>query len=237
VVATGDDLTNLEISLMCRELNAGQRVVLLQTDQHLAHLLREAAQIRLAVSVPALAAPAFVAGLFGDRVQSVILLHDRLLAVVDLKVSDGDPHLDGQAVRALAIDWRLVPVAVLPGDGRPEARNPMNARLTPGDRLVAIMHMADLETLLKRQPPAAEWAVDIVNHLASRQDWVQLLVSSSLNLEAEAAVQALEHLPLRLKESLTRGQAEDLLAMLRREQIEAKLERVPALTTRSARPH
>jgi len=227
VVATGDDLINLEISLMCREVKPEQRVVLLQTDQHLAQLLREAAQIRLAVSVPALAAPAFVAGLFGDRVQSVILLREHLLAVVDLKVADGDPHLDGQAVRALAIDWRLVPVAVIPGDGRPLVRHPMNARLTPGDRLVAIMYMADLENLLRRKAPPTEWAVDILNHTAARQDWVQLLVGSALNIDTDDAAKALEQMPLRLKQSLTRGQAEDLLAMLRRERIDARMEHAP----------
>ena len=44
--------------------------------------------------------------------------------------------------------------------------------------------------------------------------------------DAEAG-QTLEHLPLRLADHLTRGQAEDLLARLIRERIDAKLSSEP----------
>src|SRR5262249_24553686 len=61
VACTNNDMINLEVALLARELNATQRVVLLQADPQLAQLLRDAANVRFAVSVPALAAPAFVA--------------------------------------------------------------------------------------------------------------------------------------------------------------------------------
>ena len=99
IAATNNDLVNLEVALLVRELNPRQRVVLLLSDPQLAQMLRDAANVRLAVSVPALAAPAFVAGLFGDRVLSVFLVRDRLLAVIDLVIQDDDP-LAGQ-LRAL----------------------------------------------------------------------------------------------------------------------------------------
>ena len=68
---------NLEVALLTREIDPEKRVVVLQSDPHLAQLLRDAANVRLAVSVPTLAAPAFVAALYGDRVQSVFLVRDR----------------------------------------------------------------------------------------------------------------------------------------------------------------
>ncbi|HEV3444182.1 MAG TPA: NAD-binding protein, partial [Gemmataceae bacterium] len=68
IAATSDDLLNLEMALMVRDLKPNQRVVLNMTDPQLAQMLRESANVRLALSIPALAAPAFVAALFGERV-------------------------------------------------------------------------------------------------------------------------------------------------------------------------
>src|SRR5206468_9551076 len=102
------------------------------SDPQLAQTLRESANIRLAVSLPAMAAPAFVAALFGDRVEGVLRVGGRLLMVVELGVQAGDPCLDGQAVQAAAIDYGLVPVAVVGPDG-PTRPRPLAHRLSPGD--------------------------------------------------------------------------------------------------------
>ncbi|MBV9122641.1 MAG: NAD-binding protein [Planctomycetes bacterium] len=152
VVATTDsELANLEICLLARELNPRQRVVLRLSDSPLAEKLREAANIRFALSIPVLAAPAFVAALFGNRVQSVFLVGGRLLAVVELAVQPDDPFLNGQSVRALAVDYRLLPVAVTGAEGTLHG-SPLEARLAPGDRLTAVTALSDLERLLRREP-------------------------------------------------------------------------------------
>ena len=160
IAATTHDLINLETALLVRELNPTKRVVLLLSDPQLARLLREEANVRLAVSQPGLAAPAFVAGLYGDRVQSVFLVRERLFAVIDLVVQEEDALLRGESVRAAAVDYRLLPVAVLPAKGPPP--NPLlAARLAPGDRLAAIIALPDLENLLHRKPPPADCAVEV----------------------------------------------------------------------------
>src|SRR5262249_29985450 len=142
VAATNNDMTNLEVALLVRELNPEQRVVLLLNDPQFAHMLREAAAIHFAFSVPALAAPAFLAGLFGDRVASVFMLRERLFAVIDLVVGENDP-LAGHAVRAVAIDYQLLPVEHLRGDGAP-SRPVLAGRLGAGDRLVGVIALGDL---------------------------------------------------------------------------------------------
>src|SRR5437764_3843582 len=90
VAATGDELANVEIALLARELNPQQRVVVRLSDAQLAETLREGANVRLALSVPGLAAPAFVAALLGDRVQCVLRVDGRLLMVVEVTVPAGD---------------------------------------------------------------------------------------------------------------------------------------------------
>ncbi len=221
IAATSNDLSNLAVALLAREMDPAQRVVLLLADPQMAKMLREAAGVKLAVSVPALTAPAFVAALFGDRVHSAFLLHERLFAVLDLVVQEKDA-LAGQAVRALAVDYRLMPVAVLPAAG-PPSRLPMAARLVPGDRLVAVSALADLERVLSRQPAPRGWAVEVTAFPLPARGWLAGLVRTTEGLGAVEAEKALDQLPLRLGQDLTRGQAEDLLAQLLRERVTARL--------------
>jgi Trk K+ transport system NAD-binding subunit len=222
IAVTHNDLINLEIALLVRELNPQQRVVLHLSDPYLAQTLREAAGINLAFSVAVLAAPAFVAALFGDRVLNVFFVGDELLAVVDLVVQPQDAPLLNQVVRALAIDYRLLPVAVLRPDGTAE-RQPLTTRLAAGSRLIALVALCDLERFVRRQPVIADCAVDVTGFPLPARDWVVLMLRTCQGLSAEAADRALERLPVRLGRNLTRGQAEDLLALMAREKVSGKV--------------
>jgi Trk K+ transport system NAD-binding subunit len=221
IVATDDDLANLAIALLVRELDAGHRVVLLLGDPELARMLREAADVRFALSVPILAAPAFLASLVGDRVLSVFQVHGRLFAVIDLLIQSGDPFVN-HSVRAMSVDYRLQAVALLPAAGPPP--HPLLAgRLSAGDRLVAIIALADLDRLLRRQPCSASCAVDVLGFPLPARDWLIALLRTQRDCSGEQASEAVVHLPMRLADHLTRGQAEDLLVRLLRERVSAKL--------------
>lgn len=220
VVATNHDLINLEVALLVRDANEQQRVVVMQSDPNLANLLRESANIRLAVSIHALAAPAFLAALFGDRILGVFLIRDRILAVVDLVAQGADDVLLDQSVRAIAVDYHLAPVAVIPAGGETTTTS---HRFASGDRVVGIIALSDLERLLKREAPPREYAVELDAMPLPARGWVvgqlRLLFQCS-NEEAEAK---LAQLPVRLAENLTRGQAEDLAARFQRERVAVRL--------------
>jgi Trk K+ transport system NAD-binding subunit len=217
VAATSNELVNLEVGLLARELNPTQRVVLRLADMQLARMLREAANIRLALSLPALAAPAFVAALFGDRVQSVFLIEGKLLAAVDLTVQPADPVLEGQSVRALAVDYHFLPVCLVSaGAAKPE---PLQARLQAGDRLCVVLALADLQRLLQREAVPRKWAVDVTGLPIPARPWLVQLLRTTKGMSEEAAEKALGDLPLCVQTGLTRGQAEDLLYLLAREKV------------------
>ncbi|HLN26571.1 MAG TPA: NAD-binding protein [Gemmataceae bacterium] len=225
IASTSDDLINLEIALLVRELNPSQRIVLHLSDPSLAQTLREAANVRLALSIPNLAAPAFIAALFGDRVQSVLMIDGRLVATVDLLVPAQDPCLAGQSVRAVAIDYGLLPVVVCDTQGRLLAQR-MSARLDAGFRLIAISLLPDLERLLRREPRPKDYAVDVDACPLPTRPWLASLFRVQQGLTAEAANKMLEQMPTCLATRLTRGQAEDLLLLLKRERIGAKIRRL-----------
>jgi Trk K+ transport system NAD-binding subunit len=221
IATTDDDLTNLAIALLVRELRESHRIVLLMSDPDLARLLREAADVRYALSVPMLAAPAFLASLFGDRVLRVFSMCGKLFAVLDLLIQATDPFVEHSA-RSMAVDYRLTPVSLLPVQGSstvPFLASPLH----PGDRLVAIIALNDLNPLLRRQKPPAVHRLEVLSVPMPARSWLAGLVRMQRGCTEEEATQALEHLPLLLAEPLTRGQAEDLLARLSRERIEAKI--------------
>jgi Trk K+ transport system NAD-binding subunit len=224
VAATDNELVNLEIGLLARELNPGQRVVLRLYDANLAKTLREAANIRLALSIPTLAAPAFVAALFGDRVPTIFLVCGRLLAVEEVPIQADDHGLIGQPVRAVAIDYNLLPVALV-GDKGFSNSQPADLTLRAGDRLTIIAALPDMERLMRREARPADWKVDIIAFPPmARPKLVQLLWERQ-SVTSHMAEETLNHLPLRLGNNLTHGQAEDLLVRLRRENVNARAER------------
>ena len=225
VAATDNDLVNLEIGLLARELNSRQRVVLRLYDTNLAQTLREAANIRLALSIPTLAAPAFVAALFGDRVPTIFLVCGRLLAVQEIAVHADDAGLDGQSVRALAVDYRLLPVGLV-GGSQYSNPQPADQILRTGDRLTVIAALPDLDRLLRREPPPTEWTVDAIAFPPTARPKLIQLLWERQSVTASMAEGLLEHLPLRLGNNLTRGQAEDLLARLRPENVTAQATQV-----------
>jgi Trk K+ transport system NAD-binding subunit len=168
VAVTNNDLVNLEVALLVREASAKQRVVVRMSDPNLAETLREATNVRFAMSIPTLAAPAFVAALFGDRVLSVFLMGGRLLAAVDVQVQPGDALLVGHSVRDVAAEYRILPVALISHDGQLRERW-LDAQLSVGDRLVSIAPLTDLERLLSRQPVVKTAGLDCETPTGSPQ--------------------------------------------------------------------
>ncbi len=152
IAATDNELANVEIALLTREINPTQRVVLRLTDTRLAQTLREAAHIRLAVSIPDLAAPAFLAALFGDQVHCVFFVEGRLLAVVDITVDAAFRNLEGRPIAELVREYRLQPVSVL---GQQAATEPAPEKpLALGETLTVIIELAQLRRLLRQERAA-----------------------------------------------------------------------------------
>jgi Trk K+ transport system NAD-binding subunit len=140
VAATSSDLANVEMALLARELNPKLRVVLRLDDDLLADSLRSAANIRYALGLPHLIAPAFVAPLFGDRVLSLFWLEGKLHLILEIDV-EADSPLVGQTPASL--NERLA-CRIL--SGGPPADSPVQ----PGQRLLTSLPISQVGALLRR---------------------------------------------------------------------------------------
>jgi Trk K+ transport system NAD-binding subunit len=149
VAATDQELVNLEVALLVREMNPQLRVIVRLTDPHLAQTLRQAANVRLAMSIPDLVAPAFVAAVFGERVRSLFQMEGAVIVVVDMVIQPNDPLL-GLELPNLAKTYHFLPVCLL---GPDLVRKPLDSPLVAGDRPTVILTLGGWHPLINRELP------------------------------------------------------------------------------------
>jgi Trk K+ transport system NAD-binding subunit len=220
IAVTSSELANLEIALLVREMNPTQRVIVRLVDPQFAEAVRDAAAIRHAISVPALAAPAFAAAVYGDTVQTLFTVAGRTLVVIDLIVNDADDHLNGQSLRALVLDYGLLPIA-LPGHDLSALRG---YRLKVGDKLTVVAELHDFERLLRLQTPPAVHRVVVDALPVTARDTLLPLVRTLRDCTTDEAAALLAAPPFALREGLTRGAARELIEQLEREKVAARIE-------------
>lgn len=228
IAATSSELANLEIALLVREANPGQRVVVRLTDPDFAQAVREGADIKLAVAAPAVAAPAFAAALFGDRVHTLVSVAGQTLVVVELTVQPDDPCLHEQTLVAAMVDYRFLPAAVNSGEPFASTGIPRTYRLKAGDRLTAIATVPDLERLLRREPAPAGWSVEVDAHPAVADAALLPVVRAARGCSQDEAERLLKEPHFTVATGLTRGQAEELFARVSRERAKARVASVSA---------
>jgi Trk K+ transport system NAD-binding subunit len=219
IAATSSELANLEVALLVREMNPQARVVVRLSDPEFAEAVREAADIRQAVSVPALAAPAFAAALFGDRVQALVTAAGRTLVVVEIVIDADEVHLLGQSLRGVALDYRLLPVAVA---GRPLDAARGGHRLKVGDRLTVVAELPDLERFLRREAIPKTAAAVVDSFPPTARDALISLVRVTRNCDAAEAERIVAG-PFTLAEGVTRGEAQELVELVAREKAAARV--------------
>ena len=225
ITVTANELANLEIALLVREVNPAQRVVVRLTDPEFAQTARDAADLKYAVSPPALAAPAFAAALLGDRVQALLNVGTRTLAAVEFVAEPGDRVTD-RTLHELMIDYRLLPVGLAGREPFAVGGVPKGHRVAVGDRLTAVMEQADLERMLGPDEPAAEWAVMIDNAPLTANGELVMLVRTARGCSQQEAEQLVGSQAFRVVDRVSRGKAEELTARLTQERVTARV--VPA---------
>lgn len=150
ILATSDDLTNLDAGLTARDLNPEARIVLRLFDESLAVKVAGAFSLP-AISTSKVAAPAFIAAATGRKVYQELRLSGQLLHLTDVTISpDGD--LVGMTVGTIQGDHQ---VNIVMHQGASGVNvNPEHAVvLGPGDSLLVIAPIDRLIALEARNHP------------------------------------------------------------------------------------
>lgn len=224
IASTESELVNLEVALLVREENPSQRVVVRLNDPAFADTVRSAANIKHAVSVPSLAAPAFVAALFGDRVQTLVTVGERTVAIVEILVQPNDPCLNEQTLVSAMIDYRFLPIglsgrAAFATDGVPK-----NVRLREGDHLTVAIDVPDMEKLLRRTPVEKFRKVIVDSYPITARAALTAIARLRLGDSQNDVSPVIGATPFTLASDLTQGEADELASLVSREKVEAHVE-------------
>ncbi len=130
-----DDLENLRIVAAAAELAPDVPVTLRSFDAQVAEQLEAGVNVRRAYSASALAAPTFVAAVFGEEVVETLRLADAEIPLCRLRVDDASP-LDGLSPHEMKERFGCAAVARAGPDGRWEPAMGDAGTIRTGDEIL-----------------------------------------------------------------------------------------------------
>lgn len=141
VLATSDDLTNLDAALTARDLNPDARIVLRLFDESLAVKVRGAFAMP-AISTPRVSAPAFIAAATGRQVYQELELAGERVYLIDLTIKPNG-SLVGRTVGQVQSE-RGVNIVMHHGRGGVDVNPTHDIVLDAGDSVLLIAPMPRL---------------------------------------------------------------------------------------------
>ena len=149
VLATDDDMANLETALDARKINAEVRVVIRMFDQNIADKVCDGFNLQLAMSQSAMSAPTFATCAIAPSTISSMIVGDELLATQRWLVRQGGPF-DGRTIADLMREHAIVIVQHHRTSEQPTLCPPAETVLKPGDGLMLQGRIEVLEQLRER---------------------------------------------------------------------------------------
>ncbi|MFK4245674.1 NAD-binding protein [Micromonospora chokoriensis] len=170
VVASTDDVANLEAALTARDLRNDLRVVLRFFDGDFAERVEETFALGVSRSVSYLAAPAFIGALTERAVITTIPVDRHALPVAEVPVAAGS-ELDGRPLDVVNRDGQVRLIARTPaGGGRTIWWKDLDPRqvIFAGDRLTVVARRRGLDWLTRQcAPPVPGRTLTPPGHIGS----------------------------------------------------------------------
>ncbi|MCK6485687.1 MAG: NAD-binding protein [Phycisphaerae bacterium] len=135
ILATNDDLANLEIALDARRLAPNVRVVMRMFDQNMADKIRDGFNIHIAMSQSAMSAPAFATAAIDPSIVNSFVVEDQLIVMRVWNVRAGGP-LCGKTVGQVMSDHGVGVVEQKSRGGVVRLFPSPEARVEEGDELL-----------------------------------------------------------------------------------------------------
>lgn len=149
VLATDDDMANLEIALDARKISPEIRVVVRMFDQNVADKMGDGFNIHIAMSQSAISAPTFAVSAIESSIVNSVIVDDRLIVMQRWLVRDSGP-LAGRAIRDLIEDEHISVVEHVPVRGDRTLFPSVDTVLERGDQVVVQGTLEVLTALQER---------------------------------------------------------------------------------------
>jgi voltage-gated potassium channel len=146
IIATNDDMANIEVALDSRRMNPKIRILMRQYDQQIAAKISGALEIDAAFSSSALSAPILAAMAMDAKVMASFVIQNVPYVAAEVKV-DSASTLNTRTIADIEKNYTLRVVARVLQSGICQSPPPMDAIITSGDVLVVHTAAAKLSAL------------------------------------------------------------------------------------------
>ncbi|MCS7254856.1 MAG: NAD-binding protein [Armatimonadetes bacterium] len=137
LICTGNDLTNLEIASVAREVNSSLRIVMRLFSDALAEQVQKFLGVQVALSTSAIAAPAMVAAAVSQTITHAFYVGEHLFHVVKINLDKASPSV-GLTVGELERRYSISVILLRRTNGELIHHPPADLILQPDDTLVLI---------------------------------------------------------------------------------------------------
>ena len=153
ILATDDDLANLEVALDAQQLAPKVRIVMRMFDQNMADKTRTGFDIDLAMSQAALAAPTFATSAVAPAIVGSFVVGTNLIAMQRWLVRGGGP-LDGMSIGEITRTMGFGVAEFHRPPNEPSLFPTHDTVLQPGDGIILQGPLRELEALWEKTVPA-----------------------------------------------------------------------------------
>lgn len=219
VVATDDEMANLELGLLAHRLNPECGLVIRTFDPAFSASISRLLPYAKVLCAYDLAAEAFVAAAFGENVLNLLRLNEQTVLTTEYCVTARD-SLNGKLLGEVAYGYGVVPILHERADKPLRLMPSDDTRLEVSDRLVVLATIESLQQVEQSDLKPQTWMVRIdkaltqeaqfdgANAIARISDCSIQLARDVMNqLPATLPVPLYHHQALRLVRELTKAQA------------------------------
>jgi len=236
LVATDDEMVNLELGLMAHSANPTGALVIRTFEQGLSNNLAQllpAAQILCAY---ALAAEAFAGAAFGENIKSLFRVNNQTILVTEYQIESGDT-LNNLLLAEVAYGYGVVPVLHQKQQEAPKLMPSDDIRLAEGDRMVVLATSNGLRRIehgIASITPKG-WRVEIEKALTQEALFEGAnAIARVAGCSLSDARDLMKNLPGILRSPLYKHQAQRLVRELSKAQVKAHMVPIASNTNQAA---
>ncbi|MEB3226482.1 MAG: NAD-binding protein [Synechococcus sp.] len=227
ILATADEMVNLEAALWVRSQNPEIGLVLRASGQRLSDHINTVLPDAHVLSVYALMAEAFAGAAFGENILNLFRLNQTTILVTEYHIEAGDT-LNGLLLSDIAYGYGVVPLLHHHPNGETQLLPPEDIQLHLGDRLVVLATIESLRRIEVGQkfPKTYSLTIEKLGYQNAAFEATRAIARIS-GCSLTVAHDLLQQLPQALPEPLYGQPAERLLHTLQKLQIHGSLQKLP----------
>ncbi|MBF2028813.1 MAG: NAD-binding protein [Oscillatoriales cyanobacterium C42_A2020_001] len=223
VVATDDEMANLEIGLMAHRVNPNSALVIRTFDPRFSASVARLLPYAKVLCAYDLAAEAFVAAAFGENILNLLRLNEQTVLTTEYFVEANDT-LNGRLLGEVSYGYGVVPILHDRADKPMRLMPSDDTRLEVGDRLVVLAPIESLQRVERGELLPKTYRVQIERALSSDSvfDGANAIARVS-DCGIQFARDVMNQLPAQFPHPLYQHQAQRLVRELAKAQVSACL--------------